>query len=701
MIILVYCSLDSTSIVTSLGAADYSYYFVMQRFLPLLAEFGEVVVLADPPDDDSVAPYCSRDRCVHLSFTPPDKTARLSRCPVIPVFAWEYSTIPDEAFRKPEDNWVDVLRRTSRALTHSTYAAEVVRSQLGEACAIESIPAPLWEACDRLRQVRERNPPRGLAGLNLNCTIIDSASYEISNTAVRPLTGAAAASVKPLAQPWDGSPLEYTFASTELTLSLVGFNTPEPWGVWARSGHPWIMLDRTISGEVELEISVVGYAHNVGQLLGIELGSGRGCLLLRDTIGTHTLRMTVDEPSNFLAFTGVEKRAIGMPDPRDLALGLAHLAIRRPASSGAPKEPLVLDFSRGDLVVDGCHEPESTGRWTAGSWCCITLPRSVTGNLDIRLDQFDLLHNEGRRIALHVGGKCATVKLRREAGSYRTRVTGAVAGDFLILDGLGAGVSRNPGDPRQLGLGIAQITISESPARKLPGFGGGPRGMARRRRAAQAAGGILYTTLVNPKDGRKNWEDIVTAFVYAFRDTPDATLLVKITNHDLAMFFEDIFTFFMELHPFACRVVFIHGYLDDAQYAELLLHTHYIVNASRGEGQCLPLMEFMSSGVPAIAPTNTAMAEYIRRDNAFLVASSPELTYWPHDPRQVFRTTWDRIDWQTLHDAFVDSAQLWRRSRRSYHRMARAAIAAQERFCSQRIARERLERLLGVSPEEH
>jgi len=57
MKILVYCPLSSDNIETSLGTADYSYYFVMQRFLPLLAGIGEVEVLAEPPDDELVARY--------------------------------------------------------------------------------------------------------------------------------------------------------------------------------------------------------------------------------------------------------------------------------------------------------------------------------------------------------------------------------------------------------------------------------------------------------------------------------------------------------------------------------------------------------------------------------------------------------------------------------------------------------------------
>ncbi len=93
---LVYSSLDSVSIETSLGMADYSYYFVMQRFLPLLREFGEVVVLEQPPTDKLVESYQRDADCIFFSFTPPDKVAEIRRCPAIPVFAWEYSSIPDE-----------------------------------------------------------------------------------------------------------------------------------------------------------------------------------------------------------------------------------------------------------------------------------------------------------------------------------------------------------------------------------------------------------------------------------------------------------------------------------------------------------------------------------------------------------------------------------------------------------------------------
>lgn len=702
MKILVYCALDSGNIETSLGTADYSYYFVMQRFLPLLREFGEVVVLQEPPGDELVAGYQQLDQCIYFAFTPPDKAVGSGLCPVIPVFAWEYSTIPFEAFKSPTDNWVDDLRATGRAITHSSFAAEVVREQLGPGYDIPAIPAPLWDACAELREQRRQVAPQGLAGLALSCKIIDSHNYDISNTAVRPKTGSAGERARSLAQPWDGLPLFFSFARGEQHPTLVGFNDGEPWGVWSRSGHPWLMLDHAIDGDIEIEIRVRGYAHNVWEPLGIELGSCTAYLMLSDSLSTHTVRMMVDNPINFLAFTGVEKRAVGMDDPRDIGFGLASIRLRRPDPQCEPQAELLLDLSADSLELEGFHDQEPLGCWTAASRCTVKLPEFVAGDLDIKIETFNLLHNHQREIELWLGGISHKISLDSECSSYEVSLAGVGPTDYIRLEKLGSGPSGHEADPRQLGLGIARIAIK-------------PRAAARRvaksdKVAGQAAhspgvrkmqsGETLYTAILNPNDGRKNWEDIITAFVYALRDRPGATLLVKIANENLNMFFEDIFTFYMRLHPFQCRIVFIHGYLSDQEYQQLILNSHYIVNASRGEGQCLPLMEFMSAGVPALAPRNTAMLDYIEAGNAFLVESSPELAYWPHDPRQVFRTFWHRINWQSLYQAFVDSEALCGRSTSGYRQMGEAAISSLQQFCSMEVARKRLGEFLARLQDE-
>ena len=87
----------------------------------------------------------------------------------------------------------------------------------------------------------------------------------------------------------------------------------------------------------------------------------------------------------------------------------------------------------------------------------------------------------------------------------------------------------------------------------------------------------------------------------------------------------------------------IHGFLSTESFHDLLRATAFTVNAAHAEGQCLPLMEYMAAGKPAIAPNHTAMADYITDDSAFPVSSSIELAAWPQDPRQVFRCVRYRI----------------------------------------------------------
>ncbi len=164
--------------------------------------------------------------------------------------------------------------------------------------------------------------------------------------------------------------------------------------------------------------------------------------------------------------------------------------------------------------------------------------------------------------------------------------------------------------------------------------------------------GVIYTSVFNPYDGRKNWKDMISAFCTTFRDVPDATLVLKLTHHDVTAALTDMLHHVYKNQSYRCRIVLIHGYLADADYERLVEATRYVVNSSYGEGQCLPLMEFMSCGRPAIAPLNTAMADYIDHDNAFVVDSTEELTAWPHDPRAAYRALRYVTDWDSLCSAY-------------------------------------------------
>jgi glycosyltransferase involved in cell wall biosynthesis len=165
--------------------------------------------------------------------------------------------------------------------------------------------------------------------------------------------------------------------------------------------------------------------------------------------------------------------------------------------------------------------------------------------------------------------------------------------------------------------------------------------------------GVVYTTFLNPFDPRKNWQDTLSAFLWALGDRADATLVVKlVVNPALApAALNWMLEYYRELHrPHRGKVAFVTAYLTDEQLVELARASTYYLNSARAEGACLPLQDFLAAGRPGVAPTHTALADYFDSGVGFPVESHPEPASWPHDRRQGCTTTWHRIVWQSLHD---------------------------------------------------
>jgi glycosyltransferase involved in cell wall biosynthesis len=402
---LVYTPQKSSTIADALGKADYSYFFVMQHFAPLLRRFGEVTVVSDPTAE--VARIRARgDTPLLLLFMPPHKVPAGLPCPALPVFAWEYTDIPDEAWNgEARSDWRRVLREAGGGITHSAFAADAIRRAMGRDFAIGSLPAPIW---DRYSRLVERKP---------------------------------------------------------------GDAVQRPWTLRFDGG----LLD------------------------------------------SHALSLDAD---------------------------------------GKPRAP--------------------------------------------------------------VGG-------------------------------------------------AQSATLS----------------------------GVVYTAVLNPLDGRKNWGDIITAFVWALGEEAQATLLLKLVHSDLAQGCGPILDRLAELPPHRCRIVVAQGYLSDAAYETMIAGTSYVVNAATGEGQCLPLMEFMSAGTPAIAPDHTAMQEYVSAANSFVLRSSDEWTQWPHDGRGVLRCFTLRVSWDSLREAFGTSFTLAMQDPARYRAMGEAASEALRAYCSEAIVSRSLERFLA------
>ncbi|HEY1589071.1 MAG TPA: glycosyltransferase [Rhodanobacter sp.] len=207
--------------------------------------------------------------------------------------------------------------------------------------------------------------------------------------------------------------------------------------------------------------------------------------------------------------------------------------------------------------------------------------------------------------------------------------------------------------------------------------------------------GLVYTAVLTPTAGRKNWEDLITAFCWTFRDDENVTLILKLAGTDLQRHHHQLLMLLTKLSPLKCRVIAINCYLSDEDYAALVGATTYYVNASLCEGLCLPLVEFLSEGVPAIAPDNTAMADYIRDDLAFVVASYPGIpTVWPHGDNEVNRTSYHQLDWESLTTAFRRSHEVAHHDPARYRQMSRHACEAMQAYCGPETVKSQLHAFL-------
>jgi glycosyltransferase involved in cell wall biosynthesis len=185
--------------------------------------------------------------------------------------------------------------------------------------------------------------------------------------------------------------------------------------------------------------------------------------------------------------------------------------------------------------------------------------------------------------------------------------------------------------------------------------------------------GVVYTTVFNPFDPRKNFQDMLSAYLLALGDCDDATLVIKLVlcPELAAQGLKNMIHYYLSLGlHHRCKLVFVNTYLPDELMVELTRGSTYYLNTSRAEGSCLPLQNFLAAGRPGVAPAHTGMADYLDDDIAFTIACHPEPAAWPHDPEHRLRTTWQRLVWWSLHNQLRNSYEVARKDSSRYQNLA-------------------------------
>jgi hypothetical protein len=192
------------------------------------------------------------------------------------------------------------------------------------------------------------------------------------------------------------------------------------------------------------------------------------------------------------------------------------------------------------------------------------------------------------------------------------------------------------------------------------------RYIASCRRPHLDLSGVVYTSIFNPGDGRKNWEDLLTGFIWGLRDCTDATLVIKLVTKNRT-WIDRILTYYRATGlAHRCKVAFVTDYLKDEHMIELARASTYYLTTTRAEGNCLPVMNYLAAGRPCISPCHTALGDYFTNEMGFVVDTHPEPAIWPHDNRLRFRTTWGRIVWPSLVEQLQRSYHVARREHPTY-----------------------------------
>lgn len=684
---LLYSRINAGNIGRSLGAPEYSYYFLLKEFRVAFERLGAVTIVEDPAAEADAAYDRCRARgedCVLIAFTAPQNLPEVRRCPVVPLIAWEFERIPDEPWGgNPRNDWRAALAGCGRAITLSEHAVAAVKRAMGAQFPVLSVPVPLWERMAGVRECVDSAGEHGPLGICVDGAVLDTRDFEMGPDRLRCNRPYASYAL----ELWDGQEhaLDFRLLSPD-TGALLGFYRPEPWGAWSRNAEISIALPWLLHGEVAIELEVRAYGRNQGRPLVAALGDAFQPLCIGGGEELHTLRFRLGRPARMLHIMGIDPRPLaGAAEERSIGFGITGLRLL-PAAEAPSEGTIRLELRAGcpeSALLQDFWAPEPWGAWSASAAPWLMLPRPVHGRVSLRVEMIGYAQNAEAPLTLYLGEQTRTIFPKAQAAVVSLDFDLAEPAQVVGFTGVNNLPASEPGDMRTLGIGLCRLAIDELDildAMPLPPAPG--RAVPAHVRQPLMLDGVVYTSVLNPRDDRKNWDMLVSAFCTAFAGRDDVTLLLKMTHQLQRSYIFDLHSLMQRLPAFACRVVVVHGFLDEQDYGQLIGRTDFYVNVSKAEGLCIPLMEFMSCGKPALAPRHTSLLDYLDDANSIAIEATTEPCIWPHDERAVLRTLQYRVSWESTVAAFRHSLGVYREDPQTYRRMGAAAAAAMQRYCA-------------------
>ncbi len=202
--------------------------------------------------------------------------------------------------------------------------------------------------------------------------------------------------------------------------------------------------------------------------------------------------------------------------------------------------------------------------------------------------------------------------------------------------------------------------------------------------------GVVFPSEISAEEGLKNWLDLVSAFLAAFREIRGATLVLDL-GPDPVFWRDRLANAISRAPSFVCRVILLHGGLEPTERQKLIGATHWVVNPSSAEAECRSQIEFMCAGRPSITPIHSAMLDFINADNALVVHSDEDFGEWPNEPHLPMTAVRHRIYWSALSTSLFEGYRVVTEEWDRFTAMSVAARSAVRELTSDRTIAAKLQ----------
>jgi hypothetical protein len=256
-----------------------------------------------------------------------------------------------------------------------------------------------------------------------------------------------------------------------------------------------------------------------------------------------------------------------------MGIGISQLSIR-----GLPREKVAWDGSPSfiDLANDkedhlkfvGFCDQEPWGIWSRQQESYIVLPSSVQGACEIQIFAQTFGQNKGREICLTLGDSQVRFIAEEEPKQYIFRFNPTQSSNLMIINGLAPESTST--DPRTLGIGIHRLQMTR-PAdaepvsmnqSKTPKIKKQPKTKKKSELDTYSLKkrDTVYSVLFSEESENHEWREVVSAFVWSFRDNKNAVLIVNNSSASAASFFSDLMFLFYRIGEMKCRILAIHSH---------------------------------------------------------------------------------------------------------------------------------------------